>query len=118
LAAAGAGRPRVIGGELYRAPKPWTRPKHHPALRRSPFQSALVEAATLEFNPDLGRQIVPIVMKIFDNFLLDVKDSRLQYRIQEAAPHGMIVAPPPDSTYGCCTHGHCHGDLPLDARQY
>jgi len=68
---------------------------------------------TLEFNRDLGRQIVPIVVKILDNFILDVPVSRLQHRAQQVAPDRMVVAPHSNSAQGHNPRAdHGHGDLP------
>jgi hypothetical protein len=70
-------------------------------------------AAALEFNPDLGRQIMPVELKILNNFALDVAGLRLQYRIKELAPPGPIATSHSVSTQGCNAHGHrCHRDLP------
>jgi hypothetical protein len=46
-------------------------------------------AATLEFNPYLGRQIVPMALKILDNFVLGIAGLRFHHRIQELPPHGL-----------------------------
>src|SRR5262245_13848919 len=70
------------------------------------------EVATLEFNPYLGRQIVPMALKILDNFVLDIAGLRFHHRIQELTPHGLsassglrIQGPNPRGHRG-------HGDLP------
>src|SRR5262249_2726985 len=70
--------------------------------------------ATLEFNPYLGRQIVPMALKILDNFVLDIAGLRFHHRIQELTPHGRSAI----SRSGLRIQGHNarghhgHGDLP------
>src|SRR5438093_10643745 len=66
--------PAVLGGHCF-GPRLWIR------------------TVTLEFNRDLGRQIVPVVMKILDNFVFNVPVLRFQHRTQKVAPHGMVRAP-------------------------
>jgi hypothetical protein len=68
---------------------------------------------TLEFNPDLGRQIVPMMMEIIDNVVLNRKASRFQNRIQKLAPRGLIMASQSYCSRGCNARDHHrHGDLP------
>jgi hypothetical protein len=70
---------------------------------------------TLEFNQDLGRQIAPVVIKVLDDFVLDLAVARIQHGTQELAAHGRALPRHPASAEGCNPFAHYgHGDLALD----
>ena len=50
------------------------------------------QATTLEFNPYLGRQIIPMALKVLDNFVLGIAGLRFHHRIEELTPHGLSTA--------------------------
>jgi hypothetical protein len=50
------------------------------------------QATTLEFDPYLGRQIIPMALKVLDNFVLGIAGLRFHHRIQELPPHGLSTA--------------------------
>src|SRR5262245_10185452 len=65
-------------------------------------------AATLEFNPYLGRQIVPMALKILDNFVLGIAGLRFHHRIQELTPHGRSATSRSGFRIARGHHGHGH----------
>ena len=53
-----------------------------------------------------------MVIKILDNFVLDIGVARLQHGTQQVAPHGLALARCADSAEGCNPRAHHrHGDL-------
>jgi len=67
----------------------------------------------LEFNQDLGWQIVPMVVKILDNFILDISVGCVQHGTQELVPHGLTLARYADSAQGGNPRAHHrHANLP------
>jgi hypothetical protein len=68
---------------------------------------------TLELNQDLGRQSVPMVIEVLDNFVFDLAVARIQHGTQKLVPHGLALARHPAPAEGCNPFTHYgHGDLP------